>query len=501
MGTDTGLSSKKSRSRTIWAIIGTIAAITGGVILNPKPSPKPPPAITMCADPARQLEFRDTCTIILHQELGQTRDPEIGGAMTECLRRANACEDGDTIRAWVHAEPEAILHQNQPPPLPPHPTAHQSGQLKLVGDLSIQDDQGQEWRMAGFTDFSQFRLFLNGVDIQPILTERVQLGANTERVLLSAAALFDLRDTSYTDGQLDDYFDLVAKWEMRIEAVVLADANPKSKFNLVGTFPLLSQQRAFLSRIAGVIARHWNVIGELCNECSHEITQIDRSAFTKPNTPNIWERGSGQADEPPFTPPWDLVGNHAGRQFDWPRRLPCRDIRMNKEPMNSWSQRVRCVENEPMGAAESADPGRRANDPNQFAQFAAQCAMNSNGCTFHSDGGILSAPLGPNQTDAARAFFDALHWVPTNAVLWSYRRGGLSGPQASIIVHTDRYAVDDQKKEVDAGGAMRTFCKDNGAEGWCVAIDPGTKWKATAIDGWQIVEQRRRGLVKLIAIH
>lgn len=434
-------------------------------------------------DHTHDAEFTTTCSAIWQEELGRAIDPP---ALEDCVDRARKGAHEPELRQPVHDSPEAVAYRariEEPPPAPVT-LAHagEAGALHVVG-LSIRDDHGLEWRYRGFTDFKLFRRFLDGEDLQPLLTERVELGANTLRVLLTAAALFDLRPDQYSDAQLDAFLELLASRGLRCECVILVDANPKEKFGLRGTLPTVDLQRAFVARIAAVLNRHWNASpSELCNECSHEITQIDRAAFQKPSGPTLWERGSGQGDEAPFTPAWDLVGDHPGRQTDWPRRLTCRDIRSNDGP--PWGIRVACVENEPMGAAEVEQPGRRATNADDFAQFAAHCALNGNGCLFHSEDGIQSRRLGPVQAAAARAFFAALRWVPVNAPTWPYRRGGLSGPQASCIAHEDTKA-------------LRTFSKDNGAECWTVAIRPSADWQPIGVDGWRVADSPRRGLVRL----
>lgn len=433
-------------------------------------------------DHSHGAEFTDTCQKIWLQELGRPIDPP---ALADCLDRAQHGAHEPQLRQPVHDSDEAVAYRQklaEPPPPPPLPNAGESGWLHVDG-LRIVGDDGRDRRYRGFTDFKLFYHYLHTPAVLPaLLTERIDYGANTLRVLLSAAALFDLRGDQYSDLVLDDFLDTAADRGLRIEAVVLADANPKPKFNLVGTFPLLDLQRAFLARIGAVLARHWNAIGEACNECSHEINQVDRGALARPSGQTLWERGSGQADEAPFVPAWDLVGNHAGRQDDWPRRLPCRDIRMSPDG-GPWQIHAPCIENEPMGAAESPDDGRRANNPEDFAQFAAAAALNSNGALFHSDGGILSAPLGPKQAAAAHAFFDAMRWVPVNAPTWPYRRGGLSGSSAACLAFSDRYK---DGVEVDRAGALRMFSKENGVECWTVVIRPGDKFVARGVDGWVV---------------
>jgi hypothetical protein len=148
-----------------------------------------------------------------------------------------------------------------------------------------------------------------------------------------------------------------------------------------------------------------------------------------------------------------------------------------------------------MGAADTDQPGRRSAVPDDFAQFAAHAGMNSNGALFHPDNGLHAVPLSAMQEQCGLAFFTGLHFAPPEAQLWPYRRGGLTGPQAPLIAHVDRY--DANGNEVRRDGALRTFSKESAdGDGYSVAIRPGPDWKAVALEGRQIVETPWHGLVR-----
>ena len=369
--------------------------------------------------------------------------------------------------------------------------------------ITMRTSDGASWRYAGMTAFRLYARFLTGEDIEPILRDYITCGGlvsagagpNTVRVLLTASALFQLPTSETTPARLDAFLSLLALFGLRCEAVVLVDANPDQSVypGVRPTAATQQEQQAFLDKVAPVLAAHWNAIGELGNECSHKINRVDRGAFTRPAGSVLWSRGSGQADEVPFVPPWDHVTDHPGRPDDWPRRLPARDIRSTDGA--PWGIHTAAIENEPMGAADTNQPGRRSDSPADFCHFAAHAGMNSNGACFHADVGLQTTLLTPIQAQLGAAFFAGLHFAPPDAQLWPYRRGGLSGPSAPLIAHSDRY--NDAGVEVDRAGSLRTFCKESPTgDGYSVAIRPGVLWLPEPLDGRRIVETPQRGLVR-----
>jgi len=378
--------------------------------------------------------------------------------------------------------------------------------LPLVMDgITIRASDGATWRYAGMTAFRLYARFLDGQDIEPILRDYITCGGlveagkgpNTLRVLLTASALFSLSAWETTRESLGSFLDVLARFGLRCEAVVLADANPDRSVypNVPPTAETQQEQQAFLDLVAPELAEHWNALPDLGNECSHKINRVDRGAFARPAGSVLWSRGSGQADEPPFTPPWDICSDHPGRPDDWPRRLPARDIRSTDGP--PWGIHHAAIENEPMGAGDVDQPGRRSANADDFAQFGAHAGMNSNGACFHFENGLQTTLLSAKQAELAAAFFLGLRFSPPDAQLWPYRRGGLTGPSAPLIRHSDRY--NDAGVEVDTAGALRTFCKESpSGDGYSVAIRPGANWSAVPVDGRRIVESPRHGLIRTI---
>src|SRR5262249_45457575 len=230
----------------------------------------------------------------------------------------------------------------------------------------------------------------------------------------------------------------------------------------------------------------WNVCVEIANEPfkTSNLPGTDAEAIALAHAAQGagFLVASGEYDSWPPDPTADYGTTHCDRTADWPRK--CKDLkdRCDESGQTPW------VGDEPMGAAEMTDPGRRDANPDNHAFYAAGAQMFGPGATFHCDDGVHSrTPLGAQQRACAERFFAALRWVPTEALLWPYQRGD-EGSDAGVgnmpLIHHDAWS-------------SRTYCKGNGAQEWCIAIQPTDQWEAIARDGWRIVSQPWRGFVYL----
>jgi hypothetical protein len=346
------------------------------------------------------------------------------------------------------------------------------GPLRIEG-ASFRDQSGAFWMWRGCTDFMLFARYVDGEDIDGLLSERIQVGCRVLRVLGMAhnipanAGRRDFAPATYGDrywAGLAAFADKLAARGLRFEFVVFADAQL--------LMPRLEDQRAHLARVAAALRPKWNALGELVNEWPQN--GVNPGQFEKPA--GLWSRGSALGGQPPFAPPWDWIDHHGRRSADWYRDETAREIRGGIN--------VPVVQDEPIGAAEAAVPGRRDNVPDHFRWAAALWAF-TGGATFHSDAGIDSKPFGPNQKACAVAFFEALRTVPPEAQTWR----PLAGADLPLT-HVNR---------PDPGGSAATVCRANATVASCVAVDPGPNWRARPQNGWRITAQsgRRGEIVRL----
>jgi hypothetical protein len=341
------------------------------------------------------------------------------------------------------------------------PSAHQVGRLHVSGPaFYTADNQPTFINEASF--FKGLARFAAGQDLGPALTQIIGDGATTLRVLgMYAGALGQFRPTASYPATLDAFLALTDRYGLRVDFVVFADAQ--------NALPALADQQAHLARVAAVLVRHPLVHASLCNEC--EKNGVDPSRFARPAGATLWSRGSGLADAAPPLPVWDWIEDHPGRPADWPRRVHCGGpdgfTALYGKP---------CVETEPMGASEVNQPGKRDTDSTHFFEAAAAAKLLTAGWAFHSDAGLQAQPLGPVQQVCALAAFAALNQIPNWAVLAPYTRGGLTGPMAPQIQHSDSLA-------------SRTYAKALGSSAWDIAVLPQAGWKAVPIAPWRIVRQ------------
>ena len=423
-----------------------------------------------------------TIRTIAIEEIG--RDPFIAPSPTSAdavgvimLEMALQGQTGEQIRAWLHDQPEAVAYRTKPPA----PDGTERGQLTVVHP-AIRDDTGACWQWRGFTDFLLLYRFLTGVDITPFLDERIALGANVLRCF-SMVGWDECNPRFYPQNFPDYYAKLSAFAEalaarcVRFELTVFADAQI--------VMPDANQRKAHLKACLDAMRGKWNKVVEIANEPFKNLPGGDQEAIDLGQLAREYDPAclvaSGEYSSWPPAPTIDYGTTHCDRTDDWPRK--CKDIkdRADESHGTPW------VGDEPMGAAEVTEPGRRDANPDNHAWYASGAQMFGPGATFHCEAGIHSfTPIPPVQLECAKAFFWALQWTPKDALLWPYQRGDM-GSEAGIgnmpILH------DDSKES-------RSYCKGNGHQEWCIQIQT-TREHATARDGWRIVSEPRKGFVYL----
>jgi hypothetical protein len=260
---------------------------------------------------------------------------------------------------------------------------------------SFQTVDGQPWVWSMVTDFKLLKKFIDGEDIAPILEQRIDVGANGVRVLGMAQGLFELNPFTtpgYYD-KLSEFATLLESHGLYMEYVALADAQ---RFSWV-------DQHSHYNLVAVALGSHNNVFIELANEFAKNGVYpflFDRLPIT-----NLQSRGSGLSDEPPASPAWDYSTFHPRRNWKWPFTCAATINELYEYP---GLKDAPIVVNEPIGAADADQEGRRSCNPVLFEKMALECKLWGAGATFHSESGLQSELWTPRQEECAAAFFRGL---------------------------------------------------------------------------------------------
>jgi hypothetical protein len=360
----------------------------------------------------RLIEFlsgpgRGTLRSLSVQELGRDvyRDPsptvdDAAGAIL--LLQALEGKTGEELRAWLHASDEAAAFRasgsegSEGNPTTPGdtPSVHVEG-LKFV------TERGEQWWMAFVSSFRLYERYLRGEDIQPVLRETVDVGGNGLRVF----GAFDfgspqnqrLYPAEHPDyyTRLPDFYALVQSYGLYLQFTAFADT-----------------QRSVPGRDAQV--NHWeaiceqtrdspNVLLERVNEANAHENRVDAELLKPEGICSSF--GSNGAGSDPPGPFWDYADLHSERPAELPKLLQSTTtlaFAVHGYTGFSGTQRATVV-SEPIGFADTDQPGRRVANPEVAYLLGLGCRWGAGG-TAHSDNGVQSILLSPTQRVCVEQF-------------------------------------------------------------------------------------------------
>lgn len=272
-----------------------------------------------------------------------------------------------------------------------------------VDGLDFRDESGQKWVMRGCSDFLLFQRFLDGQDIEPALHERAAVGANCLRVFGmfdGGLGRFHPGDYPNFDAGVQAFTDLLAQHAFYVFWVVFADAQI--------VMPSVPDQQQWLAHFRDLVRGRSNVLLELANE--NFKNGVNAANFSKPDGV-LSCSGSGGAGMDPPQPFWDWSDLHPERGDKWPLSSTTLFFAINGfgGPFPGTHQAT--VAGEPIGFADNADPGRRANDPQAAYRLGADSALWGAGGVFHSESGATSTIFTLTQRACAQAFLRGVRAV------------------------------------------------------------------------------------------
>ena len=261
--------------------------------------------------------------------------------------------------------------------------------------------------------------------------------------------------------------------------------------------PTFEAERVHLVHVLEAVRAAWNVFVEIANEPFKNLpggaATAERlwAAVAPIRGPTLVSIGNYEVpDGTTMLVHGDYLTIHTERKDEWPRTA--KDI---QDVRDGWAWPaggsfpgvgVPVVVDEPMGASETNQPGRRSNVADDFAHFGAVCGL-FGGCTFHSDSGISSVPLSAIEQACATAFVQGIRFMPPAAQTAPYQRGAQNsevGIGNMPILHDDTIE-------------LRSFCKPVNQYEYCVQVRT-QRQHPTSRDGWRIDSVPRPGLVRLV---
>ena len=278
------------------------------------------------------------------------------------------------------------------------------------------------------------------------------------RVLAMAKHLFDLPPDRGL-GALDALLERAARHGLVVEVVALADT---------AAYPI--DLKAHVRRVGEICARHANAVIELANEPYHgtqrpEVQDTASLATLRAELPADIPVALGAGSYPELLTAGEFVTVHYPRPDGW------RWIAALKDAIAHRSRAAKpVIDDEPIGAGERVEPGRRDADPERFRAAAIAGRLMGIGATFHYEDGLHARRPRGNTLACFRAWQQGMALVPGDAAVEPLEPGAAApvravrGEHASIFLgrRGDRAWV------LVAGTTPQTAIEWN--QGWTVTM-------------------------------
>jgi hypothetical protein len=248
-------------------------------------------------------------------------------------------------------------------------------------------------RISGFLDFKRY---LDGEDIRPLLQQSHDLGATGRRMFPHIVNITDFNPDAYGQRYWDSipaYFSLNAEYGQSVDVPVLTDSGYRGWS--------LGKCQDFWARWNDATAAISNKFISLTNEYDHggNLVGVPHD-YARPSDPLV-SQGSAVSDAPPPRPGWGRREFHV--QKDWPKIYLCEDMYYNRLGVDAdktvWG---------PVLPTDLSEGPKFSEDASLYTPWGAQCLAHESiawgdGMTFHCVDGHDSRLLGPNQAACCAA--------------------------------------------------------------------------------------------------
>jgi hypothetical protein len=250
-------------------------------------------------------------------------------------------------------------------------------------------DHGEPWTEIETSDFSLYKRYLDGENIDPILAERRDVGFNTLRVWLLNTSVIPggLQPKDYPQfyAALPAFVDLLGAHGFVVELTAFTQTPL--------LMPNVNDQRQHWQRTQDAIRGKPNVLLELVNEYNHggdhPDNAPDRALWTMRPVGILASSGSADADAAPPELVWDYVLYHSNGLSEFQRKVGHNAM----EYADKYG--VPAVANE-----NTRYPDQDASEQHAF-DAAAGGALLAAGSCYHSNAGKFSRLYGDERRFAA----------------------------------------------------------------------------------------------------
>lgn len=254
---------------------------------------------------------------------------------------------------------------------PRAPEAH----LKISGTRFLKPD-GSVFQWRGISAFRLLEFVAHGreKDADAYLRWAATKRLNVVRVFAMADGIFQLAPEDGLQA-LPRLLDMARRHGVYVEVVAFT-----------GTSVIKVDRAAFVKSIGAICARHPNALLELANEPGHptQAAEMHDPAHLQsllPLVPKDVPVALGSVEYHDGFAAGRYVTWHSPRGSDW-----AKNVEEGAALLRKFGKPV--INDEPIGAADKPEPGRRDNDPERFRAAAAAMRRAGIGATFHYDGGI-----------------------------------------------------------------------------------------------------------------
>jgi len=267
--------------------------------------------------------------------------------------------------------------------------------LRVRGTAFVAPDGAVfEWR--GISAFRLVEFVAHGreAEAEAYLRWAASKKLNVVRVFAMADGIFDLAPD---DGRraLPQLLEMAQRQRIFVEVVAFT-----------GTSVIKVDRAAFVTAIGAICARYPNALLELANEPGHptQAAEMHDPAHLQSLlrlVPGNVPVALGSVEYHDGFAAGTYVTWHSPRGSEWARQ-----VEEGLELLRRFNKPL--INDEPIGAADAAVPGRRDNDPARFRAAAAAMRRAGIGATFHYDGGIQTRLPTKHETACLDAWLDGL---------------------------------------------------------------------------------------------